>query len=120
VSVDAAFLEHLHDLLAGLGPLRVKRMFGAAGIYSGELFFAVVEDDNLYLKADAETEAAFAEVGSEPFNFRSGSETRVTHFWRLPESALDDPDEAVGWARLALGAAARAAARKSKVRRREY
>ena len=114
MSVDRAFLDHIQDVLAGVGPLRIKRMFGAAGIYGGELFFAVAEDDVLYLKADAETEPLFAGAGSAPFTFESGGETKVTHFWTMPEAALDDPEEAVHWARLALDVAARAAAKKRR------
>jgi DNA transformation protein len=39
-------------------------------------------------------------------------------YWRVPDSALDDPDEAAGWGRLALEAARRSAAAKKKPRRR--
>ena len=35
-------------------------------------------------------------------------------YWRMPDRLYDDPDELASWARDALGAAQRAAARKSK------
>lgn len=34
-------------------------MFGGVGLYAGELFFALIDDDILYLKADDATPAAF-------------------------------------------------------------
>lgn len=34
-------------------------MFGGVGLYAGELFFALIDDDILYLKADDTTRAAF-------------------------------------------------------------
>jgi DNA transformation protein len=37
-------------------------------------------------------------------------------YWSLPDAALDDPDEAVRWAKLALEAARRASAGKAKKR----
>jgi DNA transformation protein len=35
-------------------------------------------------------------------------------YWALPESALDDPDEAVGWARKSIDVALRKAVRKPR------
>ena len=40
-------------------------------------------------------------------------------YWRLPESALDDPDEAAGWARRSLIPAERAAAEKRAAKERK-
>jgi len=42
---------------------------------------------------------------------KNGSAT-MTSYWLMPESALDDPDEARDFATIALGAARRAKARK--------
>jgi TfoX/Sxy family transcriptional regulator of competence genes len=35
-------IAFVRDLLGSFEPLRVKRMFGGAGIYSRDLFFAIV------------------------------------------------------------------------------
>ena len=115
MSLDPDFLEYVRDLLAGVGEVRVKRMFGGAGLYAGDLFFALVMDDVLYLKADDETRAAFEAAGSKPFVFEERDGRRVeTSYWTMPESALDDPDEAARWSRLAVEAALRKAARKKR------
>ena len=107
MSVDAAFLDHLGDLLAGLGPIGVKRMFGGAGLYSGDLIFAIVIGDVLYLKTDSLNRADFEGAGSRPFAYEKGGSVTDTSYWSLPDSAMDDPDEAAQWARLALEAARR-------------
>ena len=129
MSVSEAFREQIRDLLANLGSIRFKAMFGGAGLYAGDLFFAIAADDVLYLKVDDANEAAFLEAGSEPFRVK-GAQSRegrrrpgarredqsqaayALRYWRLPDPAMDDPDEAVAWARLAIEAALRAAAKK--------
>ena len=115
MAVSKAFSTYVIELLGSLGPIRIKPMFGAAGVYAHDLFFAVIDDDVLYLKVDAENEARFREVGSEPFVYRTrdGAEIAMS-YWRAPESALEDPDEAMEWARLALDAARRKQASKGK------
>jgi DNA transformation protein len=94
-------------------------MFGGAGLYADELMFALGVDDTLYLKADAETRPLFEAAGSDPFTYarRDGTAT-LTSYWRLPDAALDDPEEAVRWGRVALDAARRAALRKKPARRK--
>lgn len=44
------YTQFVLDQLAGLGRLRVRRMFGGAGIYCDEIFFAIVNQDTLYLE----------------------------------------------------------------------
>ena len=118
MAVSAAFRDYLEDLLSGLGPIRIKSMFGGAGVYAGELMFGLIADDVLYLRADAETEPVFTEAGSEPFRYPTRDGEHLTmSYWRTPEEALDDPDAAVEWARLALGAARRKQASKGRKKR---
>jgi DNA transformation protein len=125
VAVDPGFLEFVQDLLSGIGPIRAKRMFGGVGLYAQDLFFAIGDEDALYLKVDDVTEPEFAAAGSHPFRvewtppkptaLKAASEAEAGYtmrYWRLPDSALDDPEEAVRWANLALDAARRAATRK--------
>ena len=115
MAVSKDFSAYVTELLAGLGLIRIKPMFGAAGVYAGDLFFAVIDDDVLYLKVDAENEAQFRDVGSEPFVYRTRDGAEMTMgYWRAPEAALEDPDEAMAWARLSLDAARRKQASKTK------
>jgi DNA transformation protein len=87
-------------------------MFGGAGIYCEGHVFAFVDDDQLFLKTDAEGQAAFEAEGTGPFTYmtKHGPGTLMS-YWRAPERLFDDPDEMVTWARTALGVARRAAAK---------
>jgi len=102
--VDEAWL---HDLFAPVGPIATRRMFGGIGVYSDGAMFALMADDVLYMKADDETRAAFETAGSHPFTYEGKGRPVRTSYWRLPDSALDDPDELKAWADLALAAAQR-------------
>lgn len=107
----SGFAEFVAELFEGLGPVRIKRMFGGMGVWAGdvhgrEVMFALVDDEVIYLKVDEALRTDLEAGGSVPWVYsrRDGS-MRETSYWRLPERALDDPDEAVRWARRALAAA---------------
>lgn len=109
--------DAIRDLFAALGTVRVRRMFGGQGVYLGDAMFALEASGELYLKADAETAAAFERAGSARFVYTKDGRATAIGYWRLPEPALDDPDEAARWGRLAVAAARRAAAAKAARRR---
>jgi DNA transformation protein len=113
MSASPGFITLLEDLLRPLGPITVRRMFGGAGVYCDGLFFAIVDDDTLYLKTDEKGRAAFAAEGMGPFTYmtKDGPGTLMT-YWRAPERLFDDSEDMIAWARQALDAAHRAAAKK--------
>lgn len=83
-------------------------MFGGWGFYLDEMFFALIADDTLYLKADSESEAAFRDVGSWPFTYTYKDGRSVTMgYWSAPEEAMESPAMMHDWARLAMAAALR-------------
>lgn len=113
MAYDPEFGEWVREHLQALGSLEIKRMFGAAGLYSGGVMFAVLDDGVIWLKADKTTDEAFREADSHPFTFPGkDGQVMVTNFWALPETALDDPDEAVVWARRSIDLALKKAAGK--------
>ena len=114
MAVSAGYVEHVIELLAGLGPLRIRRMFGGAGVYRDDRMFALIADEVLYLKADAESRGAFEAARSQPFTAVMRGRTETMNYWRLPADASDDPAAAERWALLGLEAALRAKAPKKK------
>ena len=105
MAVSSEFRDYLEEHLSGLGPVRFKRMFGGAGLYLHDVIFGLIIEDVLYLKTDAATRPLFQAAGSRPFEYEKKSGKVVgVRYWSLPETALDDPDEAVEWARRALAA----------------
>ncbi len=110
--------ERIEELFAPLGPVAVKRMFGVHGIFCDGVIFAIDMEGEIYLKADAETKPLFEAAGSRPFVYRGKNGPVALSYFHLPVDALDDVDELQRWARLALDAARRAAAVKSKNRKK--
>lgn len=118
MAITREFEAFALELLSGLGPLRLKRMFGGAGLYCGDLFFALADDEAIYIKADEANEAAFTAVAAPAFTYPGkDGEVLTLRYRRLPDSAMDDPEEAVRWARLGVEAAARAKAPRTRTRR---
>ena len=111
--------DSIRDLFAALGPVRVRKMFGGQGVYRDGLMFALEAQGELFLKADDRTASAFAAAGSRQFTYTRDGRATAMGYWRLPDDALDDPDEAARWGRLALDAARRAAAGKAKAARKK-
>lgn len=113
MAYDPDFGEWVREHFAGLGPLEIKKMFGAGAIYAHGLIFALLDDGTVWLKADEVNQPPLEAAGSRQFTYptRDG-ETMTMAYWSLPEVALDDPDEAVDWARQSIDAALRKAAAK--------
>jgi len=115
MAVSDDFAEFVKELFAPLGAIRTRRMFGGVGVYCDERMFALIADDELYLKTDDETLALFEAEGLQPFVFETkDGEKGVMRYRRAPESVFDDPDEAAAWGRLGVEAALRAAAKTRK------
>ncbi|MCW5656320.1 MAG: TfoX/Sxy family protein [Burkholderiaceae bacterium] len=105
------FVTHVLELLAPLGAVRARRMFGGHGLYVDALFIALIAHDRLYLKADAASRPAFERAGSTPFAYSRRDPAAVAlGYWSAPDEALDSPQAMGPWARLALAAALRAKA----------
>jgi DNA transformation protein len=108
--VSDEYVAHIRDLLSAFEPLRIKRMFGGAGIYSGDLSFAILVDDALYLKADDSTRGDYESRGLHPFTYRMrNGRTASMSYYPVPPEAIDDPESLSAWAAKALDAARRAA-----------
>ena len=107
------FVRHVAELLSPAGQVLVKRMFGGHGIYVDGLFMAIVADDELYLKADDVTRAAFDAEFCAPFVYSKDGKNMTMNYRRAPDDAMDAPHLMLPWARLALAAAVRAHAQKA-------
>lgn len=105
-----AFTELCVEMLSPLGPVRVRRMFGGEGVYVDGLFMAIINDGQLFLKADDTSRERFVAAGCVPFTYPTkDGERMVMSYYRPPEEALESPPLMLPWARLALEAALRAA-----------
>lgn len=107
MAISDDYLEYLKEQLEWLPMLRSKKMFGGAGFYSDELFFAIADDNGLYLKADKESEPFYRNGGSEQFTYESKGKVGRMNYWSVPADALEDHDELRRWVDVALATALR-------------
>ncbi|QOZ67328.1 TfoX/Sxy family protein [Bradyrhizobium arachidis] len=110
---STAYAEFLREQLAPLGRITMRRMFGKTGVFCDGAMLGMVTENILYLRVDDENRAAFEEARtSPPLNYAKGGKFIDLAFWRVPDRLFDDADEFINWARLALAAAHRVAAKR--------
>ena len=110
--MSAALVDHCLELLAPLGAVRARRMFGGHGIYIDDLFVAVIGFERLYLKTDAASRERFQAAGGEPFVYDAKRGAVALGYWTVPAEAMESPALMQPWARQAIEAALRARAAK--------
>jgi DNA transformation protein len=114
----ASFAEFLREQLAPLGRISMRRMFGKTGVFCDGFILGMVRDNTLYFRVDDYNRAEFKETEAfPPLNYEKKGQTIDLAFWRAPERLFDEPGELVMWARLALAAARRVAAKSEWTRR---
>jgi DNA transformation protein len=113
------FAAFVRDQLGPLGRITTRRMFGKTGVFCGGVMLGMVSDDTLYFRVDEGNRTLFQEAAATPpLNYAKGGKLIDLAFWRAPDRLLDEPDELLTWARAALDAARRIAAKATKARRR--
>jgi DNA transformation protein and related proteins len=110
--VSTPLVDHCLELLAPLGAVRSRRMFGGHGFYIDDLFVAIIAVERVYLKTDAQTRPAFEAAGSEPFVYDTKTGAVALGYWSVPAEAMESPALMQPWARQAIAAALRARAAK--------
>jgi DNA transformation protein len=101
----------LEQLSRTIRDVRARNMFGGVGLYAGDLFFALMDDDVLYFKVDDATRARFEHRGMGPFRpYGEGGE--VMQYYEVPADVLEDVEALVPWATDAVDVARRARAKK--------
>jgi DNA transformation protein len=109
------YAEFLREQLAPLGRVTVRRMFGKTGVFCDGVMFGMVTENTLYFRVDDQNRVTFKEAESfPPLNYAKKGGTIDLSFWRVPERLFDEPDELVAWARAALAAARRVAAKRER------
>src|SRR5580700_3307133 len=115
------FADFLHEQFAPLGGITLRRMFGKTGVFCDGVMFGMVTENTLYFRVDEQNRATFREAESfPPLNYEKKGCTIDLSFWRVPERLFDEPDELVTWARVALAAARRVAAKRERTAPRAH
>lgn len=109
--LSPGFTAYVEELIAGFGPVQIRRMFGGAAVYRDGIGFAILDDDTFFIKADKAFGADLKDQGCRPWSYsvaKDGS-VRDIAYWSLPETAADDGDEASSLVRRSYQIAIRAA-----------
>ncbi len=104
MGVSDEFVDYVVEQLSGWGEVSVRRMFGGAGLYHEGLFFAVLDDDELFFKVDDATRPRYEARGAQPFAPLPG-EAPSRGYYQVPAEVLDDRAALTAWAREAVDVA---------------
>src|SRR5438105_14375657 len=114
MAVSREYLDYVHDQLSGLGGVSSRRMFGGAGLYCDEFFFALIDDDTLYLRVNDDNRADFTVRGMGQFRPYADRPELSMSYYETPADVLEDPAQLVSWARRSVAAAMAAGKRTGK------
>jgi DNA transformation protein len=118
MTASDGFAEFLREQLAPVGHITMRRMFGKTGVFCDGFMLGMVRDNTLYFRVDDDNRAAFREAEAfPPLNYEKKGSTIDLSFWRAPDRLFDEPDELIAWARTALAAARRVAAKREPTAR---
>ena len=104
------FVDYVVELMADWATVSARKMFGGYGLYREGLMFALIAEDELFFKTDANNVAQFERAGSHPFVYQSQTRTVQMSYWSAPEASLDSPAGMGEWCQSAYGSALRAQA----------
>jgi DNA transformation protein len=113
MSHDEGLYAWVEEALEPVGRVTMRKMMGGATLYLDGTIFAILDEGELWLKADSESDPVWDAEGCEKFSvtFKDGK-VDVMNYRRAPQDVYDDPDAMRRWAALAIEAGARAAAKK--------
>jgi DNA transformation protein len=108
VTVSGGFRSFVLEQLGRVvRDVRGRSMFGGVGIYSGDVFFALIADDTLYFKVDDSTRPEFESRNMDPFR-PYGPDGEVMQYYCVPAEVLEDAEALADWAERAIAVARRA------------
>ncbi|HEY9554812.1 TfoX/Sxy family protein [Allosphingosinicella sp.] len=113
MAVDEGLCAWVQEALEPLGPVTMRKMMGGATLYLDGTIFAILDEGEIWFKADAETDTIWDAEGCERFSmtFKDGR-VDTMNYRRGPSDVYDEPEAMQRWAKLAVGAGLRGAAKK--------
>lgn len=105
MAVSSDYLQYVLEQVSSLPRVTTRRMFGAVGLYSDGVFFALIDDDTLFFKVSDANRADYVSRNMAPFKpFRDKPDLSLSYY-EVPADALEDRDELGVWARKSIAAA---------------
>ena len=117
MAVSQSFLTYVLEQVAGVRGVTSRRMFGGVGLYSDDIFFAVLDNDTLFFKVNDTTRPRYVKRRMPPFMPIPGKPA-MSSYYQVPPGVLEDADELAAWAREAVGVGASAPAKAKRTPKR--
>lgn len=113
---NRSFVEYVvHDLLAAYSGITSKAMFGGYALYKDNAVFALIIDEQLYLKADADSAGYFKQHGSQPFTYTNKNGKTVSMaYYIVPDEVLESRSPLREWLARTFAVALQAQTNKKK------
>ncbi|MBU1077093.1 MAG: TfoX/Sxy family protein [Spirochaetes bacterium] len=104
MAVSESYREYVIEQLEKVRPVTYKKMFGGVGLYSENLFFALISGDVLYFKTDDSNRGDFEALDMEPFR-PYGKKSYAMQYYEVPIDVLEDPEKLSLWMNRSLDVA---------------
>ncbi len=108
MGVDKNYLDYILELLAPLGGIEAKRMFGGYGLYNAGAMFALIADNSLYFKTDEQSRRTYEAQGLAPFQYQKQGKAVTVSYYPPPVTAMEESEHLCALAREAVTIARRA------------
>ena len=105
MAVQPQYLAYILEQLEGITGLRSRRMFGGVGLYSGDLFFGLIDDDTLFLKTDGSNSAEYIARNMQRFMPFPERPEAVMAYYQVPADIIEDNEAIRTWARKSVAVA---------------
>lgn len=108
MTIENSFVEEVMDLLAKTGEVSARKMFGGVGIFHDGLMFALIAENELYLKADKQTVHFFEQADCPVFSYsKADGKVFQMSYYLAADAFFDDPEQTLLWTQRAQEAALR-------------
>ncbi|RYE01987.1 MAG: TfoX family protein [Sphingomonadales bacterium] len=118
MAFDRGLVDWVVEACEPMGSVSMRHMMGCAMLYLDGTVFGLVDESDIWFKADAISNAVWDEAGCERFTFTgSDGKTESLNYRRGPADVYDDADAMREWAGVAVAAGLRAPKKKPKAKK---
>jgi DNA transformation protein len=117
MSFDEGLFAWVQEALEPVGTVTMRKMMGGATLYLDGVIFAILFEEEIWFKSDAESDAPWDAQGCDRFRFTmKDGKVESMNYRRAPSDVHDDPEAMQHWARVAVEAGLRSAVKKKPKR----
>ncbi len=97
MAVNESFTQYVKEQLEGMGEVKVRKMFGGAGVYMDGVIMGLIDGSTLFLKVNDSNRDMFEKKGMGPFKPYPDKNVSMSYY-EVPAEVLEDREELKRWA----------------------